>query len=142
MVNRGFVSTHNLGCTQSDFLVVFLVLSLDRHGLDTLVDLLGLCIKLLDCRASSLGFDLACLVLLLELLLHVCDGGETLFEFRGLHLLVAIGNALLVVFLELLVDLGPLLLDQEGLVLIDPFLIKILIDFEESSSSLLFQCRI
>lgn len=131
--------THNLGCTQSNFLVVFLVLGLDGHSLNALVDLLSLSVKLLDSRASGLSFDLAGLVLLLEFLLHIFDGVKTFFELGCLHLLFTISDPLFVIFLKLLVNFGPLLFNQEGLVLIDPFLIKIFVDLEEGSTPLLLQ---
>lgn len=131
--------THDLRCAQGDLLVVLLILGLDRHRVNAMVQLGDVSLELLDCWASALSLHLAGLVFLAELLFHLFDDFQALVQLRNLHLLLAVGNPLLIVFLELLLDLLGLLLDQEGLVFLDPFHVKILVSFEECSALLLLE---
>jgi hypothetical protein len=113
-------STYDLGSSQGNLLVALLVLHLNLHVLDTLVDLVDVVLKLLDCGALALCIDFASLVLLLVLVRKLVSLLETLIELLGLHFLLAIILELLVVLLELLGDLLTQLFDFSILMLLDP----------------------
>lgn len=129
--------THYFRSTQCHLLVVFLILSLELHVFDTVLDFGDGSLHFLDGWAPSFSLHLARFVLFVVLLFQVLGDLQSAFEFARLHLFLSFRSKFFVILLEFLLDFLALLFDQESLVLFDPLLIDVFIQLEKCGTLLL-----
>ncbi|KAH0357030.1 DNA topoisomerase 1, partial [Aureobasidium melanogenum] len=133
------VDVVDLGSSQSDFLVALSVLGLQFHVADSDRKLLDLALVLLDRGSLSFGLDLLRLEFVLELLLQLGGGFESLVKLLGLHLLLTFCLELLVLLFEFLGDLLAFLLNEIFVVLLLPFFVETLGESKPLSALLLLE---